>query len=199
MRLLGHLSAARSIASTKVAACLRDVRAILNGSANEKVVIFTSIKRAASHLGRAFAAVGVGCSVLDRNDRGATDVVAKWRKDPQCPVLIIHSGVTAAGLTLTLARHLFILEPFLSPGEELQAKNRCHRIGQTSDVSTTTYYVRDSIEERLLAYRAQSASQWTSSNSSGEDNVNSLSVLPQTSDATRRMPTSKLRYILGMA
>lgn len=38
------------------------------------------------------------------------------------------------GLTRNVARHIFLLEPFLSVGDEAQARSRCHRIGQTREV-----------------------------------------------------------------
>ena len=42
----------------------------------------------------------------------------------------------------------------LTPRPPSQALNRCHRIGQTRDVTCTTYYCPGTVEERLLAYRA---------------------------------------------
>ena len=48
----------------------------------------------------------------------------------------------AAGLTLTVARRIILLEPFRKPGEEAQALNRCHRIGQARPVHCTTLYCR---------------------------------------------------------
>ena len=35
----------------------------------------------------------------------------------------------------------------------LQAMNRCHRIGQTKDVTCTLYYAPETIEERLEAWK----------------------------------------------
>lgn len=42
----------------------------------------------------------------------------------------------------------------MTPPPSPQALNRCHRIGQTRDVTCTTYYCPGTVEERLLAYRA---------------------------------------------
>ncbi|EEH58358.1 uncharacterized protein MICPUCDRAFT_9486, partial [Micromonas pusilla CCMP1545] len=75
--------------------------------------------------------------------------------DPDVKVLLLHAGTAAAGLTLTQADLVILLEPFLSPGDEAQAANRVHRIGQTRPVRCVTYYVSDTVEERLLAYRAR--------------------------------------------
>ena len=42
----------------------------------------------------------------------------------------VRGGLWCAGLTLTAARHVVLLEPFMKTGEEAQALNRCHRIGR---------------------------------------------------------------------
>ena len=67
-----------------------------------------------------------------------------------CGVFLLHAGQAAAGLTLTVARRVVLLEPFLKAGEEQQALNRCHRIGQTRPVLCTTLYCGGTVEERML-------------------------------------------------
>ena len=70
-------------------------------------------------------------------------------------MLLLHAGSAAAGLTLTQADLVVLLEPFLSPGDEAQAANRVHRIGQTRPVRCVTYFVEGTVEERLLAFRTR--------------------------------------------
>ena len=74
---------------------------------------------------------------------------------PSCNVLLLHSGAAAAGLTLTCAQNVILLEPFVSSGDENQAFARCHRMGQRNDVKCFILYMKDSIEERMLAYRTK--------------------------------------------
>lgn len=63
-------------------------------------------------------------------------------------------GAAAAGLTLTAASTVVLLEPLLCASDEAQAVNRCHRLGQTAPVvNIIQLYVTHSVEERLLAYR----------------------------------------------
>ena len=45
------------------------------------------------------------------------------------------------------------MEPFMKAGEQAQAMNRCHRIGQTREVSCTLYYAPDTVEERMEAWK----------------------------------------------
>jgi SNF2 family DNA or RNA helicase len=62
----------------------------------------------------------------------------------------MFANIDLTGLTLTVARRVLLLEPFLKAGEEQQALNRCHRIGQTRPVLCTTLYCSGTIEERML-------------------------------------------------
>ncbi|CAN0468794.1 unnamed protein product, partial [Hapterophycus canaliculatus] len=61
--------------------------------------------------------------------------------------------VLAAGLTLTAASTVYMLDPVWSAADEAQALNRAHRIGQTHTVRCVVFYMKDSVEERLLALR----------------------------------------------
>ena len=60
--------------------------------------------------------------------------------------------------------------------------NRCHRIGQERSVTTTSYFLRGSAEERLIAYRTREA----------DGSADALSVLATSGDATK-MPHHKRR------
>lgn len=52
--------------------------------------------------------------------------------DPDCSVLtvIMSTGGGASGLTLTVASHVFLMEPNLNPGLEAQAAGRVYRLGK---------------------------------------------------------------------
>jgi E3 ubiquitin-protein ligase SHPRH len=53
-------------------------------------------------------------------------------------------------LTLNQARHVFLLEPQTNPSLETQAINRVHRIGQTQETYVYKFYIRATVEEKVL-------------------------------------------------
>ena len=72
--------------------------------------------------------------------------------DPSTAVLLIcmRVGQGAAGLNLTAAHHVVLLEPQLTPGIETQAIGRVHRLGQTHPVTVHRIQARQTIENQVL-------------------------------------------------
>ena len=51
----------------------------------------------------------------------------RFSAEPGLDAFLLSTQKAAAGLTLTAATHVFLLDPLLSPGVEMQAVNRAHR------------------------------------------------------------------------
>jgi E3 ubiquitin-protein ligase SHPRH len=102
------------------------------GSLRGKAVVFSQHKSVIQHASYLLKATGVRHVSICPGDNQQTlrDAVATFNSEQSCGVFLLHAGTAAAGLTLTAARHVFLLEPFLSAAEEAQAMNRAHRIGQ---------------------------------------------------------------------
>jgi len=118
-------------------------------------VVVSQHRAAVKHVDFALSHAGVSHVTICKGDQQTAQEIAvsTWITRPACRVVLLHAGAAAAGLTLVAAQHIFLLEPFDKPGQELQALNRCHRIGQTKPVSCTVYYAPRTVEERLLAFR----------------------------------------------
>lgn len=65
-------------------------------------------------------------------------------------VLLASLRSSGAGINLTAASVVYLLEPWWNPAVEEQAMDRVHRIGQTEEVRIVRMIARDSIEERVL-------------------------------------------------
>ncbi|RMZ87361.1 hypothetical protein DV736_g5411, partial [Chaetothyriales sp. CBS 134916] len=70
---------------------------------------------------------------MGRQDR--EEAVYRFREDRNCKVMLISLKAGNAGLNLTSANHVIILDPFWNPFVEYQAADRCYRIGQTKEVT----------------------------------------------------------------
>ena len=179
-RFLAHLHRAAMRQSPKMSALVRDLReALATPGGSGKAVVFSQLRDALAHAEQVLRWEGIECESVGVHNRGGgtngganggangggtggTDgsnsgegAIARFRDDPSVQVLLLHAGSAAAGLTLTQADLVVLLEPFLSPGDEAQAANRVHRIGQTRPVRCVTYFVEGTVEERLLAFRTR--------------------------------------------
>ena len=61
----------------------------------------------------------------------------------------------AEGLTITEANHVFLVEPILNCGLDMQAISRIDRIGQTSKTFVHRYIVKNTVEEKFDRIRME--------------------------------------------
>ena len=180
----------------------------VHGMVHGMCMVFSSHQAAVKHLDAMLGRAGVPHVTIIKGDQHAhlESAVETWSTKPSCRVFLLHAGAAAAGLTLVAAQHVFLMEPFSTPGQELQALNRCHRIGQTRPVTCTTYYCERTVEERLLAFRALEHAHLTE----GDDDGEAVSLLAESggaggkdadsalSRAEALLSPRKLRFVLGM-
>jgi len=70
-------------------------------------------------------------------------------------VFLISLKAGGFGLNLTEADYVFMLDPWWNPASESQAIDRTHRIGQTKNVMVYRMVARGTIEEKVMALKAQ--------------------------------------------
>ncbi|EFR04621.1 DNA repair protein rad5 [Nannizzia gypsea CBS 118893] len=77
---------------------------------------------------------------------------SKPKKEKTLPpsVLLISLRAGGVGLNLTVANHVFMMDPWWSFAVEAQAIDRVHRMGQLRDVKVVRFVVKNSIEGRIL-------------------------------------------------
>ena len=67
------------------------------------------------------------------------------------PIFLVSLKAGGAGINLTAADDVFLLDPWWNPAAEEQAVSRAHRIGQTRPVTLYRMIAKGTIEERVLA------------------------------------------------
>ncbi|KAI1395553.1 SNF2 family N-terminal domain-containing protein [Hypoxylon fuscum] len=83
------------------------------------------------------------------------DAVNSFMRKPDIQVLMVSLTAGNAGLNLTAATHVIILEPFWNPFVEEQAIDRAHRIGQKNDVTVHRVLIENTVEDRIRKLQDQ--------------------------------------------
>ncbi len=99
------------------------------------------------HLSRS----GIDFCRLDGATRDRGEVVSRFQGQGGPPVMLISLKAGGAGLNLTAADHVFLVDPWWNPAVEDQAADRAHRIGQDKPVFVHRLVAKDTVEERILA------------------------------------------------
>ncbi|CAB9507231.1 DNA repair protein RAD5 [Seminavis robusta] len=168
---------------SKIQRLLEDLQSIIP---KERCVIFSSSKECLMHLGAILKDDNIGFQAIykGQSTTASRTAVTRWEQsaDPlPSPCLLVQAGAAAAGLTLTAASKMFIMEPFQKQEQENQAYARCHRYSQKHKVSVKVYYTPVSVESRLLDWRRQGGKV-------GEDQENDADM--------REFQKSKTRVII---
>lgn len=90
-------------------------------------------------------------SSIERND-----AVLEFTENRNCLVILVSLKAGNAGLNLTAANHVIMLDPFWNPYVEYQASDRCYRIGQQRDVTVHRVLIGPD-EEQAARMRADLA------------------------------------------
>ena len=64
--------------------------------------------------------------------------------------MLLSLQAAGVGLNLTGANHVFMLDVHWNPALEVQAADRCHRVGQLRDVYIHKFICQGTVEERIL-------------------------------------------------
>ncbi|KAF7874045.1 hypothetical protein EAF04_002717 [Stromatinia cepivora] len=134
--------------SSKMRELLKDIEQNQTGG---KSIIFscwtTSLDLVGHYLklyGLPFERIDGSCPTAQRHG-----ILQRYTSDEHIRILIMTTGTGAEGLNLTIANHVYILEPQWNPMVESQAIARVQRIGQTRSVKIFRYIVEDTVEKGM--------------------------------------------------
>ncbi|KAJ3518518.1 hypothetical protein NM688_g9427 [Phlebia brevispora] len=132
-----------------------------------KSIVFSAWADSLHIIEHALRTNGISCLRIDQT-RGKENAAKKFRSDPSLQVLLLHGDRENAGLNITCASRVFLVESVVHHGFEIQAIARIDRMGQTRPTEVFCYYAEDTVERNILDLAArQGLSLYTKENSAG--------------------------------
>jgi DNA repair protein RAD5 len=77
-------------------------------------------------------------------------VLSEFGSSQKGVVLLLSLRAGGVGLNLTMAKRVYMMDPWWSFAVEAQAIDRVHRMGQQDEVKVFRFIVKESVEERML-------------------------------------------------
>ncbi|KAH9675300.1 putative SWI/SNF-related matrix-associated actin-dependent regulator of chromatin subfamily A member 3-like 1 [Citrus sinensis] len=144
----------KNFTSSKVSALLTLLLQLRDKKPTTKSVVFSQFRKMLILLEEPLQAAGFKLLRLDgsMNAKKRAQVIEEFgNPGPGGPTVLLASlKASGAGVNLTAASRVFLLEPWWNPAVEEQAMDRVHWIGQKEDVKIVRLIVQNSIEERIL-------------------------------------------------
>ncbi|XP_047947386.1 putative SWI/SNF-related matrix-associated actin-dependent regulator of chromatin subfamily A member 3-like 1 [Salvia hispanica] len=140
--------------SSKVAALLKLLTVSRDASPSSKSIVFSQFRKMLLLLEEPLKQAGFKVIRLDgsMNAKKRSQVIKDFGVPaPEGPTIMLASlKASNAGINLTAASTVYLLEPWWNPAIEEQAMDRVHRIGQKDDVKVVRLIAQDTIDERIL-------------------------------------------------
>jgi superfamily II DNA or RNA helicase len=117
-----------------------------------KAIVFSSFTSLLDLVGKRLSKESIPFLRIDGSTpaKERTRLVERFQKKDREDVILVSLKAGGAGINLTAADYVFLLDPWWNPAAEEQAAARAHRIGQTRPVTVYRMVARGTIEERVL-------------------------------------------------
>lgn len=119
-------------------------------SGEEKVVVFAHHKEVLKTIAEILKEYGVVVLTGDTKPKDRMNIVVDFQTNPNVRVFLGSLTAAGVGITLTAASLCFIVEGSWVPGDNKQAVDRLHRIGQLNSVRAFFLTFKNSLDEYML-------------------------------------------------
>ena len=172
--------------STKVTACVKLIKEIQESG--EKTIVFSQWTLFLDLIQTAINKEGLLKTVRYDGSMSAVSrdmAVRQFREKPKVKVMLVGLKAGNAGLNLTVASRVIIMDPFWNPYVEMQAVDRTHRIGQRRNVRVYRILCKDTVEDRIVELQERKKAMVDSA------------LDEKASKHIGRLGLAELRYLLG--
>ncbi|CAJ1956296.1 unnamed protein product [Sphenostylis stenocarpa] len=140
--------------STKIEALREEIRFMVERDGSAKGIVFSQFTSFLDLINYSLHKLQSGVSCVQLNGsmslaaRGAA--IRRFTEDPDCKIFLMSLKAGGVALNLTVASHVFLMDPWWNPAMERQAQDRIHRIGQYKPIRIVRFVIENTIEERIL-------------------------------------------------
>ncbi|KAJ8533445.1 hypothetical protein ON010_g13810 [Phytophthora cinnamomi] len=138
--------------STKIEALMQELELMRIRDPSGKAIIFSQFVNMLDIIQHRLQLGGVKCVKLSGNMSMAVRdrTIKSFREDPTVTAFLISLKAGGIALNLTVASHIFLMDPWWNPAAENQAIDRTHRLGQFKPIQATRFIIAGTVEERIL-------------------------------------------------
>lgn len=145
----GYMRLRRYTGLKKAKAVADIIEEELSAGAYPKIVVFGIHKQVISYLESRLSSFGVAKITGDVPMSKRKEEMRRFQEDPNVKVFIGNILSAGTGITLTASNQVFFCEQDFVPGNNRQAADRCHRIGQKSNVLVRIAVLKGSLDEEI--------------------------------------------------
>ncbi|KAJ3705496.1 hypothetical protein LUZ61_009201 [Rhynchospora tenuis] len=140
--ILNRLDLSNYKSSTKIEALNEEISMMMAKDGTAKGIVFSQFIPFLDLIGYSLQTYGVKYARLDgrMNIDERNNAIATFTADEDCIILLMSLKSGGVALNLTVASHVFLMDPWWNPAVEKQAQDRIHRIGQYKPISSPNAY-----------------------------------------------------------
>jgi DNA repair protein RAD16 len=150
--LLSRLDLSKFRSSTKIEALMEELHDMKEADPSAKAIVFSQFVSFLDIVEHRLMLAGVRVVKLNGGMAvGAREACLRaFKEDPAVTVILISLKAGGVALNLTVASHIYLMDPWWNPAAEYQAIDRAHRLGQHKPIRAVRFVVRNTVEERIL-------------------------------------------------
>ncbi|XP_015074495.1 ATP-dependent helicase rhp16-like [Solanum pennellii] len=138
--------------STKIEALREEIRFMIEREGSAKAIVFSQFTSFLDLIHYSLQKSGINCVQLDGSMTitARDSAITRFTNDPDCIIFLMSLKAGGLSLNLTVASHVFLMDPWWNAAVERQAEDRIHRIGQFKPTRIVRFVIENTIEERIL-------------------------------------------------
>ncbi|XP_021300424.1 DNA repair protein RAD16 isoform X2 [Herrania umbratica] len=138
--------------STKIEALREEISLMVERDGSAKGIVFSQFTSFLDLINYSLHKSGINCvQLVGSMSMAARDAAIKrFTEDSDCKIFLMSLKAGGVALNLTVASHVFLMDPWWNPAVERQAQDRIHRIGQCKPIRIVRFVIENTIEERIL-------------------------------------------------